>query len=64
MLTGINYANTLHDYDKYQETLDDYAYANYKTGTSSPGYEAKQKELKQLFIRTQKADEKQTSEQK
>ncbi|WP_282125585.1 hypothetical protein [Marinifilum flexuosum] len=62
LLTGINNAKTLHDYDNYQAALDDYAYANYKTGTSSPGFEAKQKELKQFFIRTKKADENQTSE--
>jgi flavodoxin len=62
LLTGINNAKTLHDYDNYQAALDDYAYTNYKTGTSAPGYEAKQKDLKQFFSRTQKSNEEQTSE--
>lgn len=63
LLTGVNNAKILYDHDNYQAALDDYAYTNYKTGTSAPGYEAKQKDLKQFFSRTQKNDEEQTSEQ-
>ena len=62
LLTGINNTKTLHDYDNYQAALDDYAYTNYKTGTSAPGYEAKQKELKQFFSRIRKVDEEQTNQ--
>ncbi|PKQ60708.1 hypothetical protein BZG02_18475 [Labilibaculum filiforme] len=64
LLTGINNAKTLHDYDNYQAALDDYAYTNYKTGTSAPGYEAKRNELKQFFSRIKKVDEKETADKK
>ena len=63
LLTGISNAKTLHDYDNYQAALDDYAYTNYKVGTSASGYESKRNELKQFFSRTKKVDEEQTSEQ-
>jgi len=62
LLTGINNAKTLHDYDNYQAALDDYAYTSYKTGTSAPGYEAKRKELKQFFSRTKKVNEEETTD--
>jgi uncharacterized FlgJ-related protein len=64
LLTGINNAKTLHDYDNYQAALDDYAYTNYKTGTAAPGYEAKRNELKQFFSRIKKVDEKETADKK
>ena len=44
----------LHDYDNYQAALDDYAYTNYKAGSSAPGYETKMNELKQFFPRSGK----------
>ncbi|WP_321296071.1 hypothetical protein [Marinifilum fragile] len=62
LLTGINNAKTLHDYDNYQASLDDYAYTNYKVGTSASGFESKRNELKQFFSRTKKVDEEQTGE--
>lgn len=64
LLTGINNAKTLHDYDNYQAALDDYAYTNYKTGTVAPGYEAKRNELKQFFSRNRKTDENETTDKK
>ena len=63
LLTGINNAKILHDYDNYQAALDDYAYTNYKVGTSAPGYESKRNELKQFFSRTKKSGQEETSEQ-
>ena len=60
LLTGIGNAKTLHDYDNYQAALDDYAYTNYKTGTSAPGYEAKRNELKQFFNRAKRVSKKET----
>ncbi|MCT4603043.1 MAG: hypothetical protein N4A59_09115 [Marinifilum sp.] len=63
LLTGVKNAKILHDHDNYQAALDDYAYTNYKVGTSALGYESKQNELKQFFSRTKKVDEEQTSEQ-
>ena len=62
LITGISNAKTLHDYDNYQAALDDYAYTNYKTGTSAPGYEAKCNELKQFFNRTKRVEEKETTD--
>ncbi|GKT31357.1 hypothetical protein ADUPG1_001993, partial [Aduncisulcus paluster] len=63
LLTGLSNAKILHDYDNYQAALDDYSYTNYKVGTSAPGYESKQNELKQFFSRTKKEGEEETSEQ-
>lgn len=47
--TKIKNAKILHDYDNYQAALTDYAYTAYKAGTSAPGYETKQNDLKQFF---------------
>lgn len=47
--TKLKNAKTLHDYDNYQAALTDYAYTNYKAGTSSPGFETKLNETKQFF---------------
>ncbi|MCY1633353.1 hypothetical protein [Marinifilum sp. D737] len=63
LLTGVRNAKTLHDYDNYQASLDDYAYTNYKVGTSASGFESKRNELKQFFSRTKKVGEEQTGEQ-
>ncbi len=51
LITGLNNAKTLHDYDNYQAALDDYAYTSYKVGTAATGYEDKHKSLKQFFSR-------------
>ncbi len=48
---GLRNAKILHDYDNFQASLDDYAYTNYKAGTSATGYETKLKDLKQFFQR-------------
>ena len=42
----------LHDYDNYQDALNDYSYAQYKRGANEPGYSAKVDELKQFFARS------------
>lgn len=42
----------LHDYDNYQDALDDYAHAQYKKGTGADGYAEKAAELKQFFNRS------------
>ncbi len=46
---GIRNAKILHDYDNFQASLNDYAYTNYKAGTSAKGYEKKLTDLKQFF---------------
>lgn len=50
--TKLKNAKILHDYDNYQAALTDYAYTNYKAGTSSPGFETKVNETKQFFSKT------------
>ncbi|MCG8409713.1 MAG: hypothetical protein MI739_00320 [Bacteroidales bacterium] len=57
LLDGLENTKTLHDHDCYQAALDDYSYTNYKIGTSTPGYEEKQNELKQFFTRSKSKDE-------
>lgn len=42
----------LHDYDNYQDALNDYAYSQYKKGADEPGFAEKVAELKQFFNRT------------
>ncbi|MFB9121181.1 hypothetical protein ACFFUE_08265 [Bergeyella porcorum] len=49
LLQNLKNARILHDYDNYQDALVDYAYTNFMAGTSTPGYEAKQRELAQFF---------------
>ncbi len=55
--TRLRNAKTLHDYDNFQASLDDYAYTSYKAGTSAAGYEIKLKDLKQFFQRERKKEE-------
>lgn len=45
----------LHDYDNYNDALDDYAYSQYKKGREAIGFAEKVAELKQFFPRTQKS---------
>ncbi len=51
IITRLNNAKTLHDYDNYQAALVDYSYTTYKAGTSAPGFEDKYRELKQFFVK-------------
>lgn len=51
IITRLNNAKTLHDYDNYQSALVDYSYTTYKAGTASPGFEDKHKDLKQFFLK-------------
>ena len=39
----------LHDYDNYQDSLNDYAYSQYSKGAGKPGFTEKVAELKQFF---------------
>lgn len=52
IVTKLNNAKTLHDYDNYQAALTDYAYANFMAGTGADGYETKMNDLKQFFMKT------------
>ncbi|MCX2763940.1 hypothetical protein [Aquimarina muelleri] len=42
----------LHDYDNYQDSLNDYAYSQYSKGAGKAGFTEKVAELKQFFART------------
>ncbi|MDO5104303.1 hypothetical protein [Capnocytophaga sp.] len=59
-------AKTLHDYDNYQDALNDYAYTGFRAGSNAVGFEQKNKELKQFFTKNRKnsepKDENQSSE--
>ncbi|GIM58954.1 hypothetical protein [Capnocytophaga canimorsus] len=56
MATRVNNAKILHDYDNYQDSLEDYAYTNFRAGSKKVGYEVKYKELKQFFTKSRKKD--------
>ncbi len=42
----------LHDYDNYQDALNDYSYSQYSKGAGKSGFTEKVAELKQFFART------------
>ncbi|MFN0203999.1 MAG: hypothetical protein ACKVTZ_20940 [Bacteroidia bacterium] len=44
----------LHDYDNYQDALDDYSYSQYKAGAGKAGFTEKVADLKQFFNRSKK----------
>ena len=52
LLYRLKNAKTLHDYDNYQDALNDYAYTGFRAGSNAVGYEQKYKELKQFFRST------------
>ena len=56
LATRATNAKTLHDYDNYQDALQDYAYTSYRAGSSAVGFETKHKELKQFFKRSRKQE--------
>ena len=64
IIDGLNNAKTLFDFDNYQAALDDYAYTVYKARTATPGFENKQKEIKQFFTRTHRKFEERPTEDK
>ncbi len=56
LATRATNAKILHDYDNYQDALNDYAYTSFRAGSNAVGFEDKYKELKQFFSRTKKKD--------
>lgn len=44
----------MHDYDNFQDALQDYAYSQYKKGAGETGYDAKVDEFKQFFTKSNK----------
>lgn len=60
--TRANNSKILHDFDNYQEALEDYAYTSYRAGSRGVGFEEKYKELKQFFTKTRKNVDKNTTD--
>lgn len=44
----------MHDYDNFQDALQDYSYSQYKKGAGETGYDAKVDEFKQFFTKSNK----------
>ncbi|HVE56602.1 MAG TPA: hypothetical protein VNB22_07220 [Pyrinomonadaceae bacterium] len=44
----------MHDYDNFQDALDDYGYSRYRDGAGETGYSAKVAEFKQYFTKSNK----------
>jgi hypothetical protein len=55
MVNNLKNNKILHDYDCYHVALTDYDYSKYKSGTKTPGFEVKVKELSQFFPRSSSA---------
>ncbi len=51
LITRANNAKILHDYDNYQDALNDYSYTSFRAGAHAAGFEDKFNELKQFFDR-------------
>ena len=49
-------AKTLHDFDNYNNAIDDYGYTSYMATSNTPGYQAKYEEMKQFFTRRKSSD--------
>jgi hypothetical protein len=52
LINQIESTKILHDYDNYHDSLNDYAYSQYKKGAKVSGYAEKVNDLKQFFPRT------------
>jgi hypothetical protein len=44
----------MHDYDNFQDALNDYGYSQYRDGAGETGYSAKVGEFKQYFAKSSK----------
>jgi hypothetical protein len=52
LIKGLDNNKILHDFDNYHAALTDYGYSQYKTGTSTPGFETKANDIAQFFSRS------------
>lgn len=57
LLDRLKNAKILHDYDNYQDALNDYAYTGFRAGSNAVGFEQKHRELKQFFAKNRKNTE-------
>ena len=53
-LNRLKNAKILHDYDNYQDALNDYQYTNFRAATNAVGFENKHKDLKQFFAKSRR----------
>ncbi len=51
LATRATNAKVLHDFDNYQDALNDYAYTAFRAGSNAVGFEDKYDELKQFFVK-------------
>lgn len=54
ILHSMESTKIMHDYDNFQDALQDYSYSQYKHGAGENGYAAKVSEFKQFFVKTPK----------
>lgn len=54
LLIRLKNAKTLHDYDNYQDALNDYQYTVFRAGSNAVGFENKRRELGQFFAKSRK----------
>lgn len=57
LLDRLKNAKILHDYDNYQDALNDYQYTVFRASTNAVGYETKKRELSQFFTKSRKKSE-------
>ena len=53
-ITRVNNSKILHDFDNYQDALEDYAYASFRARSKKVGFENKYNECKQFFAKSRK----------
>lgn len=56
LATRVNNSKILHDYDNYQDSLEDYAYTGFRARSKQVGFETKHNECKQFFSKSRKKD--------
>lgn len=57
LATRVNNSKILHDYDNYQDALEDYAYTSFRARSQAVGYEDKYKDCKQFFTKSRKKND-------
>lgn len=61
LLDRLKNAKILHDYDNYQDALNDYQYTAFRAGANAVGFEAKKRELAQFFAKSRRKTEESVS---
>jgi len=54
MIDALKSTKIMHDYDNFQDALNDYSYAQYQDGAGEEGYSAKVEQYKQFFTKSVK----------